>query len=281
MAGLSKSFSCFDRIFNEAFSEKYYLSIRINPDGLFYSVYDPSESKYIGFESVILAGAAEIYNYITEHSLLKRKFQHKACIFPVSKYTLLPKHLIINGKEEDYFNFAHHKNQDEVIGSHNLMSDDITMIFALDIKWSHLINDHFEEAMKYPSPAAFIDTLIPKYRTARTSGLFIDIHEDHFDLLIMENGKLRYCNNFNYKSPEDLVYYTIFVIDQLGVDIEKTELKLSGSVNEKSAIFRLLRKYIRSVELINFEDEVRLSYALSDIPLYSYPELFNSRLCEL
>lgn len=281
MTGLSKSISNFDRNFDEASCNKYYLSIRIRPDGLFYSIYNPEESKYIGFEGVLLAGASEVYSYIDEHPFLRRKFLRKACIFPAYKYTLMPVSLIIKGKEEEYFDFAHQKSVNEVVNVMDLISNEIKMIYAMDTNWSQLINDHFNDALKYPATAAFIDTVLFKYRTSRTSGIFINIYDENFDLLILEEGKLKYCNNFIYKSDEDLVYYTIFVIEQLNINADKLDIRLSGSISDKSAILKLLKKYIRSVELLDYEGDVRLSYALTDIPLYVYPELFNSRLCEL
>lgn len=281
MSGLSKSNSCFDRIFNEASCDKYYLSVRIRPDGLFYSIFDPAEVKYIGFESVLLAGASEIYRYISEHPFLTRKFSKKACIFPGPGYTIIPSALFIEGKEEEYYNFTHQKSVQEVISVCGLISDEAKMIYASDIASSQIIKDHFNDAHQYPAAAAFIDTIILKYKTSRTSGIFINIYEENFDLLILEEGKLKYCNNFNFKSEEDLVYYTIFVIDQLNINAETIDVRLSGAISEKSPINKLLRKYIRSVELFNYESDVRLSYALNDIPLHSYPDLFNSRLCEL
>ncbi len=281
MTGLSKSISCFDRIFDKALCDKYNLSIRMQPDGLFYSVYDPVEGKYIGFEAVVLAGVSEIYNYISGHPFLNKLFNKKISLFPAYKFTLIPTPLFIEGKENEYIDFAHLITPNEVVGAINLNSANAKMIYAADHSWIQIIEDHFNESIRYPMTAAFIDLVLLKYRTSRTSGMFINIYEQNFDLLLIENGKLKYCNNFNYKSDEDLIYYTIFVVDQLNVNAEKIDVKLMGSINEKSGMLKLLRKYIRNVELLNLGEDTRLSYAMADIAIHNYPDLFNSRLCEL
>ncbi len=281
MTGLSKSISYFDRIFNEASCDKYYLSIRIQPDGLFYSVYDPADNKYIAFEANILAGAAEIFSYIAGHPFLTRRFLKKLCLFSANKYTLVPSPLFIPGRESEYLDFAHKRSNNEEVGVADITSADAKLIYNTDTAWQQIITDHFYEAKRYPLTAAFIDLVITKCRRLHASGMFINIYDQSFDLLLIEDGKLKYCNNFSYKSNEDLVYYSVFVIDQLNINAEKIELNLSGLINENSAMLKLLRKYIRNVELLNFDGDVRLSYALNDIHIYNYPDLFNSGLCEL
>jgi hypothetical protein len=61
---------------------------------------------------------------------------------------------------------------------------------------------------------------------------------------------------------------------------DRLELRLSGNLTYRIEILKLLRKYIRKVDVLNVDNTARLSYALSDIELTAYIDLFNSRLCE-
>lgn len=280
MTGLRTTVSCFDRIFEKASSEKYNLSIRLQLDGLLFSVYDPIILKYIGFESVMLAGASEIYDFVGKNELLIRKFQKTVIITPASKYTIVPGALFAADKSSEYFSFVHQLDNGEELNSTKLFFDEAVLIYASDLAYNQIIKDYFPHSAALPGVAAFVDFILPRYRNIRSSAMFLNIYSDNFDLLLLNDGNMIFCNNFNFKTIEDLVYYTIFVIDQLKVNPEKVELKLSGNIGTNTELLKLLRKYIKTVDLLNYEPDAQMSYALNELDRYRYIDLFNPRLCE-
>lgn len=280
MTGLNTTVSCFDRLFDRALSDKYYLSVRLEPDGLFYTIYDPAEQKYIAFESAILSGLKEIYGFIDKHEILKLVFAKTLIIVPSSKYTLIPSPLFIPEKAEEYFKFVHSIETNEEIRIASVYDTDAKLIYSSDNSWFEIINDHFPGSKVISSTAAFAEYILPRIRNSRETAIYINLYIDNFDFLLIENGKMKFCNNFNYKASEDIAYYTVFVIDQLRIDVEKSELKISGRINSKQDIIKLLKRYIKSVEILDTDRNVNKSYALEEINIYNYPDLFNSRLCE-
>lgn len=281
MTGLRTTVSCFDRIFDKASSEKYNLSIRLQPDGLLFSVFDPENQKYIGFESVMLAGATEIYEFISKSDLLIRKFKKTTCITPASKYTIVPGALFAPDKSAEYFSFVYQLENWEELSTTKLNYDDAELIYASDIAYSQIAKDYFPHSSVLPGVAAFINYILPRFRNSRDSAMFLNLYSDNFDLLLLENGRMVFCNSFNYKTIEDLVYYTIFVADQLKVNPEKVELKLSGNIASQAELLKLLRKYIKTVDLLNIDTEIQISYALNELERNQYIDLLNPRLCEL
>lgn len=281
MTGLRTTVSCFDRIFDKASSEKYNLSIRLQPDGLLFSVHDPSNQKYIGFESVMLAGAPEIYEFIGKSELLTREFRETVCITPASKYTIVPGALFVADKSSEYFAFVHQLENGEEITTTKLFFDEAELIYATDMAYIQIIRDYFPNSKALPGVAAFVNYILPRYRNIRSSAIFLNLYSDNFDMLLLSDGRMQFCNNFNVKTVEDLVYYTIFVIDQLKVNPEKVELKLSGNIPSQTELLKLLRKYIKTVDLLDNESEIQLSYALNELDRYRYIDILNPRLCEL
>ncbi len=281
MTGLRTTLSCFDRIFDKASSEKYNLSIRLQPDGLLFSIQDQINLKYIGFESIMLAGASEIYEFIAKSEILRGLYNKTVCITPTSKYTIVPGALFVPDKVEEYFQFVNHRENDEELMMCKLLFDDATLIYATNLAYSQIIQDFFPQSVTLPGVVAFLNFILPRYRNARASTMFLNVHNDNFDLIILNDGKLIFCNNFSYKAPEDLVYYTIFVIDQLKVNQEKVEMKLSGNVDLNSDLIKILRKYIKTIDVLALEPDIQVSYALNELEKHRYIDLFNPRLCEL
>lgn len=281
MTGLRTTVSCFDRLFDKASSNKYYLSVRLEPDGLFYTVFDPDEQRYIGFESFVLSGVSEMYGLIDKHEILRLPYQKSLFIIPSQKYTLIPSPLFIQNKAEEYFSFVHNLESKEQISISSVYNTEAVMVYSSDITWFEIINEFFKNARILPITVTFLHYILPRIRNSSDSLMFINLYHDTFDFLFVRDGKLAFCNNFTYKAPEDIVYYTVFVIDQLKINVDQSELKISGRVNSKQDVLKLLKKYIKSVDILDADKDVRKSYALENINTFNYPDLFNPRLCEL
>ncbi len=280
MTGQRTTVSCFDRIFDKFVTEKYCLSIRLQADGLFYSVYDTEQEKYIGFESALLEDLSHINTFLKDHQILGNRFAKTTCIIPANKYTLIPEELYLPDKALEYFLFVHNLQENEELRVADILADKAKIIYATARESSDLLNDFFPSAACLPQVSVFANFIQPRYRNVAQPAMFIHLNADHFDLLVIESGKLKFCNNFTYHSLEDLAYYTIFVVDQLKLAADRLELRLSGNLTYRIEILKLLRKYIRKVDVLNVDNTARLSYALSDIELTAYIDLFNSRLCE-
>lgn len=282
MTGLRSAESHFDRLFDKALSYKYNLSIRFQPDGLFFTVYDPETNKYIGFESALLSGIPDLYRFIKEHDWLTRSFRKTLCIIPAPKYTIVPDALFIPHEAESYFSFVHELRNDEELASSHLLSADAFVIYSADIGYPEIIKDHFsQQTVIIPQVAALVEYVVPASRNETGSSMTLGLNKNDFNLLLMENGRMVYCNSFSYTNAEDLAYYVIFVIDQLKVNAEKLKVNLCGEINHKPEVMRLLRKYIKTVEILRFGNQAQMSYALNELELQKYPDLFNPRLCEL
>ncbi len=281
MTGHRSSISCFDQIFNKANTENYNLSIRFQPDGLFYSFFNPEESKYIGFESVLIPSLPEFYTFIEQNPLLRSNFKKVFCIVPSRHYTIIPSSLFLREYSKEYLPLLNDVEITEVIKSTSIFSENAELVYGVELAYMHLISEFFNNACVLPGVAAFIDFVLFRYRSINSTGLFLNLNKDNFDLLMIEQGKMKFCNNFNYKAPEDLVYYTIFVADQMRINVDSAQIQLFGDISTKSDIIRLLKKYLRTVNLSEANKDINLSYALSEIQPYRYPDLFNPRLCEL
>ena len=73
-------------------------------------------------------------------------------------------------------------------------------------------------------------------------------------MLISKNKKLQYYNNFEFKEKEDILYFTLFVMEQNKINNTKTKLLLLGDINDKSDTFKLLSKFIKNIDIIKYEN---------------------------
>jgi hypothetical protein len=62
------------------------------------------------------------------------------------------------------------------------------------------------------------------------------------------------ANTFEYKTPEDLIYYLLFTAEQLNLNPEIFKLEFLGNIAEDDAYFKIAYKYIRNVSLLDVKD---------------------------
>lgn len=84
--------------------------------------------------------------------------------------------------------------------------------------------------------------------------MFVHVNENHFDIIVVQNQKLHLFNSFEYKTPEDFIYYILFTAEQLQLNPENFILQFLGSISENDAFYQITYKYIRNISLMDVSD---------------------------
>lgn len=285
----------YDRLFDQELTSQYNLSIRVEPDGLSFSVYAPFLSKFIGLESVKFTGHEEllskpvveadtedIRNFVGQHPWLLNPFRHTCLIVCSQVYTFIP-HVLYNEQERNtYLSFVHQFENPETVSAQFLNSAEAWVVYGLSRNLFQTLKTMYSDASMIHHAGAFIETILPRYRHSQLQNpVFVNISKGFFDIVILGEGKLRYCNSFNWKTNEDVSYFLIFVLDQLGLNPENVQVLLSGNVSPDSGLFSLLYRYIRHLSFIKGSEPVKGGVVLPDEAEFRFVELLNPALCAL
>lgn len=285
----------YDRLFDQELTSQYSLSIRIDPDGLSFSVYSHLNSRYIVLESVVLKNTSsfssgesaktifgdQLKNYLDHHSWLRNPFRQTCIITNSLNYTLVPHALYNPAIKSDYLEFVFRHNDNTIIKEHFLNSAEAWMIFALHKSISEVIEQHFNSARLLHHAGAMIETILPRFRHSETQNpVFVNIRQSSFDIIVLKDGRLRYCNSFSWKANEDLVYYLIFVLDQLTLNPESVSVMLSGLIDPDSSLYDLLQRYIRHVDFLHNADLPKPGISFPISSEHKFYDILNPGLCE-
>lgn len=117
------------------------------------------------------------------------------------------------------------------------------------------------------SLTGFIDHLLSVSPANGQEQLFVYFQSNTFQLVLIRNQALCYCNSFNYRSPEDFMYYLLFACKQLHIDPELIGVILMGEIVRDSVIYQLLTKYIRNIEFAKPFEAIQFD---ADYPMPHY-----------
>jgi hypothetical protein len=82
--------------------------------------------------------------------------------------------------------------------------------------------------------------------------LYLNLNEGDFDVAYFEQGKLLLYNTFEFTHEDELAYYTVFVCQQLKLDMSAINIVLSGNIAAgDNRYHNLLADFFKTVELHN------------------------------
>lgn len=289
-------FSAYDRLFDPAFSEEFDLSIRIEPDGLSFSVYSPVHSQYIGLESLTFPDPVRIKDgpmagilysdylsrLLTTHPVLTKSYRKVCTIFHSRFFTLVPGPLFNDSMAGDYLRFVHKIGADSRILVQNLRSADIRLVYGIYRGLLHEVESRFPDTLKFHETGALLDSLLPRFKRAEAPELiFVNIEYDATGIIVLRGGLPVFCNSFECRTHEDTVYFIMFVMEQLALNPEKTPLFLLGKAGKDDALFRLVAKYVRNIDMLEQSGPHIGGYVTVQSETHRYYTLLSPSLCEL
>lgn len=80
--------------------------------------------------------------------------------------------------------------------------------------------------------------------------VFLDISGRTFCILLFRNKQLLFANQYQFKAPEDIVYFLQLAYQQHpGFDAEKDILNVSSTIRQDSLVYSTLLKFFRNVAI--------------------------------
>lgn len=282
-----------DQTFDQQQTARYRLSVRIAADGISFCLADPDRNTYIqlaSFENSGYSGVRRLGKEIVEemfedvislHPWLRGKFASVNILFEDCRCTLLPLPLFDqNNYQSNYaFNFTNTTGEEVLYTA--LPVSDAVLLYGVPAGLVDSLKKRYPIARFYHSNFPLLTAFINKYRNTDNQGsVLANFRNGAMDILILNERKLQLLNSYNCKSDEDVLYFLVFAIEQIGLNPETVELHLSGMIERDSSLHILINKYVRNVRLINRNDDFRYCYAFERIEGHKFFNLLNLNLCE-
>lgn len=286
-----------DALFKESDPGNYFLSVQLGEQIFSYCILDGKTNKYLGigeFKQPAKSHEPEtsdriaifdlfLSKVISATPLLKQRFKDSKITWEGSKYTLVPESLMQKERADRYLSLNVPFNPaEEVILLDHVKHLKAYTIFSIPLRIRSIIQKHLHTDQISHISSALIEGILINYKNQMLHPkCFLHIRESFFDLIIADHEKLYYSNSFDFKTPEDLVYYVIFVLDQLGFSPDEAEVILMGKIQKNAPLYQILFKYIRKLEFAPRNPSYSYSFVFNNLPPHYYFPLLNLNLCGL
>lgn len=237
---------------------KYRLSILIFQDGFSFLVVN-SHHEPIHFENHRLGHSQSINDLLNQ---LKRHIHPSflslygiealQVIYGNPQFSLVPNEYFDNSTLPHYLKYS-----SKLIEGDDFSQDDVETIDAKLVYIPYVnINNYLFEIFGSFEFTHILTHLLPKSKTrSLDSKEYVMVHVGKQNLYIacFKNQKLNLVNTFSYETPQDLVYYILFCIEELALDREQLCLQFTGEFykSEDNIALIILENYIRTIQFCN------------------------------
>jgi len=223
----------------------------------------PFEKKQNPFE--VLDTLKHIFN--TEE-VLKGNFNSVYVTHVNELSTLVPKPFFDEENLADYLKFNSKILKADFITFDDISINDSVNIYVPYVNINNFIYDMFGSFTYKHFSTILIENLLLIEKNSESIKVYANIDSDHFEIIIIKNGKLLIYNTFEYTTKEDFIYYLLFTTEQLELNPETLQLVLLGNIDKDSELFETAYNYIRHVSFGNRHD----SYKYLEQPKTNYSD---------
>lgn len=275
-----------DRSFDQDAAGPCSISLQTNQSGLTYCITDETVNNYVlfrkhRFEHVYLTGdliekTAEI---LDQDSIFDLPFQSVRFIGYTQQSTLVPDAYFDRRKMKDYLSFNCAGEMDTELFSNHLELSGINNVFALPEELISLVSRFFKKVEFTNQTTPFLRHITSKKNALDQDAVYVGLNSGFFDIAATGQGKLMFYNTFQYANEQDLLYYVIFIFNQMKFNQLQVPLLLSGEMSSRLTYYEILKQYIPGTQYDDLSGIPSLAPGLKSLTPYQFLNLLNLQMC--
>jgi len=241
-------------------------------------VFDKNSQKILALLDVFFSN--NLLAIIESFPHLKYLYKEVEVVLQNANVSLIPSAIYSKEKDELYLKLPHFKLGNEKIYSRYMNNTDAVAVFFDDKNLFSLIQQNFANARISHSSVSYSDSMFLNTKNENEEYVFINMFSSNFELLVIKNGNLLIYNVFDCNTPENFVYFLLFTIEQLKLNVENLFLQLSGDIEKNDKYYELISNYIKNISFLNKPSKLFLTSSLNEIPEHKYSKLYYHLICE-
>lgn len=273
-----------DKSFNKVNSDNCHISIQVEADGFCFCILDIERKHYIAFRKYKFEKTSDVTIFtdklescINGDELLTSSYRSSSLIYLTQKSTFVPDIFFDEINLRDYFEFNHPLEDLDEIHYNNIDEINASNVFVIPNYVANLFYSRFRGIKYFHQATPFVKSILKDFN--KDASVHINLNDVFFDIAVKQNNKLILYNTFLYKNDTDLLYYILFIINQLKIDSKVIPFTLSGELSDRIAYQEALSKYIPNLMYLEPASPAFCGI-FERISLHKYFNLFYLYNCE-
>lgn len=248
---------------NANITEKKYrkLSIQVSITGMSFCCFDTLNNTILSFKDIVFDTSdksATIETLFSEarnaHRELGETYDEIVVLHDNNLSTFVPTALFDEQFLGSYLQYNTKVFETDFFAFDTIPSCQMNTVYIPYVNINNFFVDEFGFFTYKHANTILVSKLLDYSKNVDSKKMFVNMGLEHFEIIIVQNQHLLLFNSFDYKKPEDLIYYILFTAEQLNMNPENFYLEFLGTISEEDAYFKIAYKYIRNVSLFDISD---------------------------
>ena len=240
------------------------LSIQLSLSGLSFCILNKDSNTIIEVKELRFEKRLNPFEVLDElkvlfenESTLNNSFTNVTIVHNNDLSTLVPEELFNKNHVADYLKFNSKILKSDFIAYDSILENSSINVYVPYININNYIYDKFGTFIFKHISSVLIESILRIEKASTTPKVYIHVSLNHFEIIIIKEGKLELYNTFVYNSKEDFIYYILFTAEQLNLNPETLNLVFIGDITEDDEIYNIAYKYIRNISFGNRNDDFK------------------------
>ena len=243
-------------------TEKKYkkLTVKVSPNGLSYCSSDTLNHTLLSFGEVLF-DASEKKNLweicadaFDSNEMLRDAYDEVTVLHDSNLAAFVPDALFDEQYLGSYLQYNVKVFENDVFAQDAITSYPIRTVYVPNAEINGFFEQKFRNLTYKHIHTILVSKLLELSKNIDDKKMFVHMSPGHFEIAVVQNQHLLLFNSFEYKTPEDLIYYLLFTAEQLNLNPETMKLEFLGEILEDDAFFAIAYKYVRDVSLFDTAD---------------------------
>ncbi len=260
-----------------------HLSIQFSLDGFSFCLFNKNTSTFTALYDYTFTEQhhtpqkliSNISSVFKTEELLKEKFDSVSVTHVNNLATIVPKPLFDEDNLKAYLKFNTKVFKQDYFVFDEIKNHDIINVYIPYVNVNNLLLDHYSGFDYKHYSTILIENLLNIYKYSLVPHMFVHVHNNHFEVIVIADKKLQLCNTFEFSTKEDFIYYILFVAEQLQMNPEKFELFLLGDIKEEDELFKIAYQFVRNVKLLENRSKYQFDSIFTEEDKRTHFALFN------
>ncbi|WP_293871689.1 DUF3822 family protein [Flavobacterium sp.] len=234
------------------------LAIQVSLDGLSFAIFDTLMDKPLQLQKISIGKVSvtsKIEDLFTDafqnYPELKADYDEVVIIHNNNFSTFVPTALFDEDYLGSYLQFNTKVFETDFFTFDVLENYEMNNVYIPYVNINNYFIDQFGSFDYKHANSILVHKLLDLSKNKQELQLFAHISDAHFEIVVIQNQKLELYNSFEYKTPEDFIYYLLFTAEQLQLNPENVKVALLGKIDIESELYKMAYKYIRNVFLMD------------------------------
>ena len=215
------------------------LSIQVSLNGLSFCILDTIGKKILEADRIVFEKSLPPFQLVEQlkalfdkHRLASKQFSEVTVIHSNTLFSFVPKPLFNTAELANYLKFNTKILANDHLAFDELESHDLVNVYVPFANINNYVFELFGEFEYRHNGTVLVQALLNNPTTSQEPICYVHIAEDQMDITVLSRKKLLLYNSFAHRTKEDFIYYLLFTMEQLDLDIGNTQLRLFGAIEE-------------------------------------------------